>query len=511
MNQKVRWLGRGLVVLGLAVVVVSILHAFHWGLIGGIGGTLVGVGMLLSAAERGWGRESGVTGAAVADFAHLTDLVRRAHQARGAWIVGTREGDLTAVGEGLDEHPRERGFALAQLAAVNERPHVSREGDGTYVAVGSFPYGAAVLLTAGGAGVEVTDAVTEDLGRLVASLAQVEADWAQGDRVARQLATLAGPGQSIDTVASAAARLAEQIAGQATVVVIQDSATRVLRVRGVSPSGDRRLLGLVVPVGAAAERAVATGLPVVCGLGEDVLGAVVPDRRQRERMGSAFPLRDGEFAMGALVVTGSPLDAGSPKAEQVNRLVAELGSRLASVRAVQEAQERAIKDPLTALHNRREFDRRFDTYRADDLTTKGRGTARRAALIYLDIDHFKRLNDSLGHPAGDGALVHVARILERETRGADLVARVGGEEFAVWLPEIALAKAMDIAERIRRAIENGGWRWEGEEQRLTVSCGVASCPESTNHLENVRALADAALYRAKEAGRNRVEKATPSR
>jgi diguanylate cyclase (GGDEF)-like protein len=503
-NQQVRWLGRGMVVLGLAVVVVSILHAFHWALIGGIGGTLVGAGMLLSAAERGWRSESAVTGAPIADFDHLTDLVRRAHQARGSWIVGTREGDLTAAEDGLDEHERERGYALAQFAAVSERAHVSREGDGTYVAVGAFPYGAAVLLRGGKGGVGVTDAVTEDLRRLVASLSQVESDWAQGDRVARQLAALTASGQPIETVAASAARLAEQIVGQGVVVAIQDSATRDLRVQGVSPAADPRLNGLVAPEWSPAGRAMSSGLYVVSGPGEDVLGPRMPERRQRDRMGTAFPLKDGEAGIGALVVIGSPLDAGSPKAEQVNRLVAELGTRLSAVRAVHEAQERAVKDALTGLHNRREFDRRFDLYQDGY-------PGRPAALICVDIDHFKRLNDSLGHPAGDSALVHVARVLEREIRGVDLVARTGGEEFAVWLPETSLSKAMDVAERMRRAIENGGWRWEGQEQRVTVSCGVAACPESSSSLENVPALADAALYRAKEAGRNRVEKATPSK
>ena len=504
MNNPVRWLGRALLVLGLAAIVVSILHAFHWGLIGGVGGTLVGVGMLLSAAERGWRSESAVTGAPIADFEHLIDLVRRAHRARGAWIVGTREGDLAAAGEDLDDHERERGDTLAQMAAVSERPHVSREGDGTYVAVGSFPYGAAVLLPAGGAGIEVTDAVTTDLQRLVASLAHVEVDWAQGDRVARQLATMAGPGQSIDVVAAAAAELAEQIVGQGTLVLIQDSATRALRVRGVSRSGDRRLLGLVVQETCAAGRAVSSGLHVVTGEGEDVLGAGVPERRRQERMGTAFPLKEGEFAIGALVVTGEPMDAGSPKADQIARLVGELGSRLSAARAVHEAQERAVKDALTGLHNRREFDRRFENF-------KNGGAGRAATLIFADLDHFKHLNDSLGHPAGDSALQHVARILEREIRDGDLVARIGGEEFAVWLPQTSLARGVDVAERMRRAIGNGGWKWEGQEHRLTVSCGVASCPESSSDLENLRALADAALYRAKEAGRNRVEKATPSR
>ena len=503
MNQKVRWLGRGLVVLGLAVVVFSILHAFHWGLIGGVGGTLVGVGMLLSAAERGWRSESAVTGATIADFDHLIDLVRRAHQARGSWIVGTREGDLTS-GEGLDQHERERGYDLAQRAATDQRPGVWREGEGTYVAVGAFPYGAAVLLPAGKAGVGVTDAVTEDLRRLVLSLAQVEADWAQGDRVARQLAALTASGLPIDKVAAAAARLAEEIVGQGIVIAIQDSATRDVQVVGVSSGADARLKGLMAPEWSPAGRAVSSGVYVVSAPGEDILGPRMPERRQRDRMGTAFPLKDGERAFGALVVIGESLAAGTPKAEQVNRLVAELGTRLSAVRAVHEAEERAVKDPLTGLHNRREFDRRFDVFR------DGR-PGRAAALICLDIDHFKRLNDSLGHPAGDSALVHVARILERETRGVDLVARIGGEEFAVWLPETTLAKAMDVAERMRRAVENGGWRWDGQEQRVTVSCGVAACPDSSTSLENVPSLADAALYRAKAAGRNRVEKATVSK
>ena len=502
---SVRWLGRGLVVLGLATVVVSILHAFHWALIAGVGGTLVGAGMLLAAAERGWRSEGDLPGVPFADFQHLIDLVRRAHQGRGAWIVGTREGDLTSLEAGLDPRARDRGFALAQLAAVNERPHVSQEGTGTYVAVGTFPYGAGVLLRNPAAPPELTESVTQDLRRLVASLARVEVDWAQGDRVARQLATLAGPGQSIDAVAEAAARLGEQIVGQGAVVAIQDTATRALRVRGISPGGDRRLLGFTVHEASPAGRAVATGVPVVSGPGEDVLGPGVPERRRQERMGTAFPLLDGHAAVGALVVTGPPVDAGTPRAEQVARLVAELGSRLAAARAVHEAQERAVKDALTGLHNRREFDRRFEAFRHDG---KGRAAA---TLVYVDIDHFKRLNDSLGHPAGDSALVHVARILERELRDGDLVARVGGEEFAVWLPFTGVGRGLDVAERIRRAVEGGAWRWEGQEHRLTVSCGVAACPESSSDLTNLRALADAALYRAKEGGRNRVEKAAPSR
>lgn len=491
-----------MVVLGLAGVAWSMVPAFHWAVIAGVGGALVGIGLLLPAAVRARPGDGNRLSGLPTDFQHVTDLLRRAHRGRGGWIVGTREGDISVGDADLDDHVRGRGFALAQLAAVDERAHVSREGDGTYVAVGNFPYGAAILLGDRAAGFEATEAASDELRRLLATLARVEVDWAQGDRVARQLALLADTGQSIGMIAGAAATLAEQVVGQAAAVVIQESGTRVLRVQGVSPAGDRRMLGFVAREDSPVGRAVAAGVPVVSGAGEDVFGPGVPERRLRERAGSAHPLVDGHFAIGALVLAGPPVEPATPKGEQVGWLLVELGSRLAAARAVHEAQERAIKDMLTGLYNRREFERRFEAFRQEIRTDPSA-----AVLVYVDIDHFKRLNDTLGHPAGDAALQHVARILEREIRDGDLVARVGGEEFAVWLPRTPLGRGLEVAGRIRSAIAEAVWRWEGGEHRLTVSCGVAGYPETTNDVNNLRALSDAALYQAKQAGRNRVEMA----
>src|SRR5256886_15350397 len=93
--------------------------------------------------------------------------------------------------------------------------------------------------------------------------------------------------------------------------------------------------------------------------------------------------------------------------------------------------------------------------------------------IYADLDHFKKLNDTLGHAAGDSALRHVARILEAAVRDKDLVARIGGEEFAVWMPHTPLASGLEVAERIRATVESTTWRWSGEAYPLTISCGVA--------------------------------------
>jgi diguanylate cyclase (GGDEF)-like protein len=234
-----------------------------------------------------------------------------------------------------------------------------------------------------------------------------------------------------------------------------------------------------------------------------VFGAALADRRRRDKAGTAYPLMDGNFAFGALVITGPPVEAGSQMAERLERLVLELGPRLAAARAVHAAEQRAIVDPLTGLHNRGGFESRLSSYQE----LAGRPPV---SLIYLDLDRFKVLNDTLGHAAGDAALRHVAGVLQSTVREKDLAARIGGEEFAVWMPGTPLAEGLEVAERVRRAVETTAWRWNGTPYAITASCGVAAYPDSVQDLKNLQGAADAALYRAKEAGRNRVEKATAS-
>jgi len=238
---------------------------------------------------------------------------------------------------------------------------------------------------------------------------------------------------------------------------------------------------------------------VVARGAEDVFGSALPDRRRQDRAGTAHPLLDGHFVIGALVVMGPQLPPGTPVADHLQRLVAELGSRLPAARAVFEAEQRAVSDPLTGLRNRRELERA--------LTQHGSKAPPIATLIYADLDHFKNLNDTLGHAAGDAALRHVARILEGAVRDKDLVARIGGEEFAVWMPHTPMVSGLEVAERIRATVESTTWRWGGEVYALTISCGVAAYPDTVRDLGNLRGTADAALYAAKQGGRNRVERA----
>ncbi|MFK0088708.1 diguanylate cyclase [Pseudomonas sp. NPDC090755] len=152
----------------------------------------------------------------------------------------------------------------------------------------------------------------------------------------------------------------------------------------------------------------------------------------------------------------------------------------------------AQNDPLTGLANRRAMNEALETLDRD---------ARHYAALALDIDRFKRVNDTYGHDVGDLALKQVALIIEQNAREGDLACRAGGEEFALLLPDTGLEQAGEIAERIRQSIASTPIEPVGT---LTISIGVACRSEQTQTSEAIIKCADQLLYRAKQEGRNRV-------
>jgi diguanylate cyclase (GGDEF)-like protein len=172
--------------------------------------------------------------------------------------------------------------------------------------------------------------------------------------------------------------------------------------------------------------------------------------------------------------------------------------------AIRNAQEHsrmknlAMLDSLTNLYNRRIFD--------EALTQKvNRHDMRPVSLLLIDLDNFKQVNDTFGHQAGDQVLKTVAKILKESCRGHDLVARFGGEEFAIILSQTQATTAHAVAQRIRNRLAKTVFTFDDKQLQITASIGLATCQESsTIFTSNLVKRADRALYQAKRTGKNKV-------
>jgi len=177
---------------------------------------------------------------------------------------------------------------------------------------------------------------------------------------------------------------------------------------------------------------------------------------------------------------------------QLNEQLISLNSRLESL---------AITDDLTGLYNRREAIRRLE-----EQWTTDEGHQRPLAVVILDIDHFKRINDEYGHLAGDLVLREVAQTLSKCVRSTDAVCRIGGEEFLIILPFQTTAEAELCADRCREAVAAKEFDYRGQVLKTTLSAGVAGRRGEMPSCDDLMSEADTALYKAKRSGRNIVQR-----
>jgi len=200
----------------------------------------------------------------------------------------------------------------------------------------------------------------------------------------------------------------------------------------------------------------------------------------------------------ALSLTLMSILSGRIREADEERLSGTIRERQKEV-VLEDLSKLAAHDPLTGLHNRRQMD---ETLQAEALhATQHKNVV---GIIMADIDHFKNINDTYGHRAGDLMLQAVARILKESVRAADSVCRYGGEEFVIILPGTSLEIIERIAEKIRTRFEKYKLEYEGQTLQATISLGAAIFPQHASSLEQVIQHADQALYQAKRGGRNRV-------
>ncbi len=167
--------------------------------------------------------------------------------------------------------------------------------------------------------------------------------------------------------------------------------------------------------------------------------------------------------------------------------------------SVKKLYELSISDNLTNAYNRRYF---FEA--SENLIAIATREQNQASLIMLDIDHFKRINDTYGHQAGDFILINLAREIRNALRDSDILARIGGEEFSIFLNHTSLQGARVVAEKIRSVIENKTFEYESNRIQVTVSIGISELNSRNTTADHLYKESDRKLYAAKASGRNRV-------
>jgi diguanylate cyclase (GGDEF)-like protein len=253
----------------------------------------------------------------------------------------------------------------------------------------------------------------------------------------------------------------------------------------------------------------------ILNIGEGIIGVAAENKMLVSRTGQLSDAYDGidiavpilfkERLLGVIGL-GKIKEKGGNEKRFISMIADLAGISLQSSSYLKMVKEEASTDSLTGLHNRRYL---FET--AKEIAQKAIARHSPVAVFIFDIDHFKRYNDINGHAEGDNLLVELSRLLKENSRGADVVARFGGEEFIVLMPDTDKDSASRYAEKIRKLIEE--YPFNHREKQLSgyvsISGGVAAFPFDGNSLSAVIRRSDEALYESKRSGRNRITKYEP--
>ncbi len=295
---------------------------------------------------------------------------------------------------------------------------------------------------------------------------------------------------------------------RAGIFLVNEQGDFIEQVMGIDPTGEYEVSGVKFPCNPLEGTHWFSDLVhghVQWGLSNNIKKKVSKEVYERDFLGKVIcaaqvPIKvDADKTIGVLAVDNLFTKRNLKKSDlqALLNFATQAGLAIESFRLHEKVTALTITDPLTGVYNRRYFDHALDFE-----FKRATRYVRPLGLLYADLDHFKSINDKWGHATGDEVLKKIAVTLRSGLRNIDIVTRIGGEEFAMILPDTACEKARMVAERLVRDVEKAHESILG--RPITISVGMACFPETTKDSEGLKLLADRSLYSAKENGRNRV-------
>ncbi|MEW6404339.1 MAG: diguanylate cyclase, partial [Chloroflexota bacterium] len=299
-------------------------------------------------------------------------------------------------------------------------------------------------------------------------------------------------------------RILEQLAqvipyDSASVQLLDGNELVIVGGHGWEDEKDVRGMRFPIPGDNPNTEVIESGKPLILAEAEKLYPAFHNPPHSHIRSWLGVPLIARHRTIGLLAIDSSKPNHFTPEnVDSVTAFADQVAIALENARLFKETQTQAITDPLTTVYNRRGL---FELGEFE--LARARRIHRPFSVIIMDIDHFKRVNDTYGHAAGDEVLRRLAERCRQGSRAVDLVGRYGGEEFLLLLPEAGLEAAYQVGERLKQWITGKPFKYDGAELRISISAGVAEMREDDT-LQSLIDRADAALYEAKHTGRNRV-------